>query len=359
MSNEHQKPQVLVVDDEKLVADTVGLMVSNAGYPCKVAGSAKEALEFLAKEEFALMITDIMMPEYDGLWLIERALSLYPELAIVVLTGLASIDLAVSCLKSGAYDFLTKPISYNVLEVTIEKVLEKRRLKLSLKYYQHHLEEMVRERTAQLERAHREIKSLQLELIYRLVLAAEYKDKTTANHLQRIAHYSAIIARNIGLGAQDVEDIFYAAPMHDVGKIGIPDKILLKPGELTPEEQEIMKQHTIIGARILAGSGYRLLQKAEKIALTHHEKYDGTGYPQGLKEKEIPIEGRIVAIADVFDALTFPRPYKLAYKWEEALDIIYKERGTHFDPQLIDVFLAAKNEIFAIYQKYHEKEDGL
>ncbi|MCD6320132.1 MAG: response regulator [Candidatus Desulfofervidaceae bacterium] len=356
MSDKKQNFQVLVVDDEKFVADTVGLMVSHAGYPYKVASSAQEALELLAKEDFALVITDIMMPEYDGLWLIEKALTFYPELAIVVLTGLASIDLAVKCLKNGAYDFLTKPVSYDVLEVTIEKVLEKRKLKLSLKHYQYHLEEMVKERTAQLEKAHEEIKSLQLELIYRLVLAAEYKDRTTANHLKRISHYSAIIAQNFGLSTQEVEEIFYAAPMHDVGKIGIPDKLLLKPEKLTPEEQEIMKQHTIIGARILGGSDYSLLQKAERIALTHHEKYDGTGYPQGLKGEEIPIEGRIVAIADVFDALTFPRPYKPAYRWEKAFDIIYKERGKHFDPKLIDVFLDAKEEISAIYQKYHDEE---
>ena len=187
-----------------------------------------------------------------------------------------------------------------------------------------------------------------LDTINRLVLAAEYKDEDTGDHIMRMARYSALIAEKLCLPARDVQNIFYAAPMHDVGKIGIPDSILMKPGKLTAEEFEIIKTHTTIGAKILANSESEILNIAEQIALSHHEKWNGKGYPQGLSGDEIPLFGRIVGLADVFDALTSRRPYKNPFSVEVALDIIKKDRGKHFDPEVVDVFLENIDEVLQI-----------
>lgn len=197
-----------------------------------------------------------------------------------------------------------------------------------------------------------DLKKAYLDTIFRLAIAAEYRDDDTAEHLHRMSNYSAIIARNYGLDDHFVENILYASPMHDVGKLGIPDAILQKPGKLTPEEFEIMKSHTLIGAKILANSEAEVLQLAETVALTHHEKYDGTGYPRGLKGEEIPLVGRIVAIADVFDALTSKRYYKPAYPVEKALNIIEEGKGKHFDSTLVDAFFDSMDEILEIRKKY-------
>jgi len=189
------------------------------------------------------------------------------------------------------------------------------------------------------------LKAAYLDTINRLVLAAEYKDEDTADHIVRMSRYSALLAEKSGLAIDQVQNILYAAPMHDIGKIGIPDNILMKPGKLTNKEFELMKTHTNIGANILANSKAEILQLAEKISISHHEKWNGTGYPLGLSGSEIPIEGRIVGITDVFDALTTKRPYKRPYSVEVASDIIKKERNQHFDPELVDIFLKNLDEI--------------
>jgi len=201
-----------------------------------------------------------------------------------------------------------------------------------------------------------ELKNAHYETIIRLSAAAEYRDKETANHIKRVSYYSRLIAEKIGLSKEEVEAIFWSAPMHDIGKLGIPDAILLKPGKLTPEERKIMEQHTIIGAKILEGSKAEILVKSSIIALTHHEKYDGSGYPRGLKAENIPIEGRIVAIADVYDALSSKRPYKEAFPEERVLSIMRESRGTHFDPGLLDVFLRNIDDVREIKKNYPDTE---
>ena len=194
----------------------------------------------------------------------------------------------------------------------------------------------------------RELQGAYLDTIHRLVLAAEYKDEDTGAHIVRMSHYSALIAEKLGLPGRDVQNILYAAPMHDVGKIGIPDSILMKPGKLTEEEFDLMKIHTTMGAKILANSKSKILQVAEQIALSHHEKWNGKGYPLGLSGDDIPLAGRIVALADVFDALTSKRPYKNPFPVKVAIDIIKKERGQHFDPDVVDIFLENIDEILKI-----------
>ena len=190
-----------------------------------------------------------------------------------------------------------------------------------------------------------------LETIQRLSIAAEYKDENTAEHIQRISFYSATIAKELGLDKDFCDDIMYSAPLHDIGKIGIPDKILLKPGKLTAEEWDVMKKHTTIGAQILSGSNKKLLNLGETIALFHHEKWNGTGYPQGLKGDKIPISGRIVAITDVFDALLSKRPYKDPFPLEKSLDIIKEGKGQHFDPDVVDAFFSKLNKILKIKEE--------
>jgi putative two-component system response regulator len=194
-----------------------------------------------------------------------------------------------------------------------------------------------------------------LEAIYRLSRAAEYRDDDTGSHIRRVSHYAAAVAHRMGENDRFVETLRHSVPMHDIGKIGIPDSILLKPGKLTPHEWEIMKTHTTIGGKILHGSDFELIQSAYVITLTHHEKWDGSGYPKGLRGEDIPIEGRITAIVDVFDALTTKRPYKAAFPLENAYAIIKKERGRHFDPMVVDAFFAAEDELLSIWAKYRER----
>jgi putative two-component system response regulator len=200
----------------------------------------------------------------------------------------------------------------------------------------------------ELKTTHKELQEAYLDTIYRLVLAAEYKDEDTGEHIVRMSHYSALIAEKLGLPAKQVQNIRYAAPMHDVGKIGIPDSILMKPGKLTEEEFEIIKTHSTIGAKILTNSKAEILKIAEQIALSHHEKWNGKGYPQGLSNDNIPLVGRVVGLADAFDALTSKRPYKDPYPVEMAIDIIKQERGQHFDPDIVDVFMENIDEVLKI-----------
>ena len=232
-------------------------------------------------------------------------------------------------------------------------------MELANRDYKQHLEQDVAKRTEELQRAMEKIKLASLDTIYRLSRAAEFRDEDTGTHIQRMSHYSATIARRMGLDDETVEAILYAAPMHDIGKIGIPDRILLKPERLDPDEWEIMKQHTIIGARILEGSDAEFIKLAEVIALTHHERWDGSGYPGGFRGSKIPLAGRLTGIADVFDALTSKRSYKEAFSLEKSFSIIKEGRGSHFDPEVVDVFFAVKNEILSIREKYKEEHASL
>jgi len=222
-----------------------------------------------------------------------------------------------------------------------------------LKKYANDLTETITE----LKSTYQELQRSYLDTIRRLALAAEYKDEATGDHIIRMSRYSALIAEKYGLNDREVQNIYYAAPMHDVGKIGIPDRILMKPGRLTREEFEVMKTHTTIGAKILSGSKAEVLQVAQEIALTHHEKWNGTGYPQGLSGNNIPLVGRIVGVADVFDALTSRRPYKAPFPAEKAFGIIIKEREKHFEPAMVDVFLENKGEVLRIKEEVDSAED--
>jgi putative two-component system response regulator len=270
----------------------------------------------------------------DGFSLIKQLRLWVPAgtyIPVLVLTADNSREAKQEALALGAKDFLTKPIDIAEALLRIYNLLETRWLHVELKKHSENLEEKVRVRTEDLEQA-------QLEILQRLALAAEYRDDCTGRHTQRVGELAALLARGIGLSKDNIELIRKAAPLHDVGKIGIPDGILLKPDKLNKEEYSQIKRHTDIGKIILSGSRFPILQMAERIALYHHERWDGAGYC-GLKEEDIPIEARIVSIVDVFDVITHARPYKAAQSFEVALEIITEERAKQFDPQLVDVFL--------------------
>ncbi len=301
------------------------------------------------------------MPRMDGLELTQK-LKKEPNtknIPIMIVSNHDEVTDRVKAVEAGADDFLPKPVEQIILKAKVNSLLKIKSYNDYMLTYQNKLEEEVAKQTAslknafdELDAASKKLKRYSLDTILRLSQAAEYKDQETGQHIQRIGYYIQRIGRAILLKDQEIEEFLYASPMHDVGKIGIPDNILMKPGKLDEEEWVIMKQHTTIGGKILSGSDSSTLQTAEIIALTHHEKWNGTGYPNNLKGLQIPLSGRLTAIADVFDALTSKRPYKDAFPMEKAFAIMKEGKGNHFDPDLIDAFFSVKDDIISIRNQY-------
>jgi putative two-component system response regulator len=350
--------RILVVDDEESIRKMVVRVLSRQGFHCDTAASAEEAMGKLASDRFAMVLTDMNMPGGSGLDLIDRIQSTYPDVATVMLTGIDETKLADRALAMGAYGYLIKPTKANELLINVSNALRRRTLELENREHRERLEDMVKERTRalwsaihDLEQAQQDLRSSQEETIKRLSLAAEYRDNETSRHIHRMSRYCGLLARGAGLGHERAELIRIASIMHDVGKIGIPDSILLKPGKLTDQEREVMCGHAEIGYQILSGSDSELLQVAATIAVTHHERHDGGGYPRGLKGSEIPLEGRIAAIADVFDALTTDRVYRKAFPWPRALTMMREERGKHFEPGLLDVMFDNIEKVIEIKEE--------
>jgi len=280
------------------------------------------------------------MPKPDGFELMEILTPLIataPRVPVLVLTADATPGTRQRALSAGASDFLSKPLDPIEVRLRISNLLETRRLELEMLSQNQLLEASVRARTDDLERA-------RLELLERLAVAAEYRDDNTQEHAQRVGRTVALLGRSMALTGADVEVLLRAAPLHDIGKIGVPDAILLKASPLTEEEFGVMRAHTAIGAQILSGSEFELLQTAERIAASHHERWDGGGYPRGLAGEQIPLAGRLVALADVFDALVHERPYKPAWPLEQAIEEILSLRGTHFDPDVVAAFEALDHD---------------
>lgn len=352
-------PTILIVDDEDLIRRMLGRMLRRRGFDTTLAGSAAEARELLAEREFDLVLSDVNMPGESGLDLVRYAMETYPDTAAVMVTGLDDPQIASTALKIGAYGYIIKPFETNEVLINVANALRRRTLELENRRYRAYLEDTVQERTRDLQAAVENLKAAGTELrvsqeetIQRLARAAEFRSDETALHIRRMCLYCELLARHAGLPEKRCELIRIASPMHDIGKIGTPDSILMKKGRLTPEEFEIMKNHAEIGYRILAGSSSEMLQLAANIAQTHHEKWDGSGYPRGLKGDEIPIEGRICAIADVFDALTSKRCYKDAFSVARSREIMDEGRGRHFDPDLLDLFWEHVDEVLVIKARY-------
>jgi putative two-component system response regulator len=326
------RERILIVDDERQIRGVIAAIVEMEGYLYSLAEDAEAALEKLSQQPIDLLISDINMNAMSGVELLRVALQRYPDLAVIMVTGVDDRETAIETLHMGAYGYVTKPFQANELIINIANALRRRQLEIENRRHREELEILIEERT-------RELFMSREESIYILSKAAEFRDNETAKHTIRMGHSSAQLARFSGLPDAFCRSIQIAAPLHDVGKIGISDTILLKPGKLTVEEFANMKTHCEIGYRILSESTSDILSLGAEIALNHHEKYDGSGYPNGLSGEQIPITGRIAAICDVFDALTTERVYKKAIPADQALVIMIDGRGSHFDPRLLDHFL--------------------
>jgi len=309
------------------------------------------ALEETARTVPDLIITDYRMPSMDGIEFTRRLRAFKPmaDVPIVIITVVEDRKIRQQALESGATDFLTRPIDPHECRARCRNLLALRRSQKSLGVRADRLEAQVADAT-------REIHARERETLIKLAKAGEYRDENTGNHIYRMARFSGLIAGELGLSAQDCEEIELTAPMHDLGKIGIPDNILLKPGALTPYEWLIMKTHPIIGHDILAESPSRFLRMGARIALCHHERFDGQGYPRGIAGTDIPLAARIVSVADVFDALTTTRPYKSAWTFEDALAYVESQRGAHFDPDCCDAFLRRIDTVRRVMREY--RDDG-
>jgi putative two-component system response regulator len=342
---------ILAVDDEEANVLLLRRVLERGGHTSVTTTTDPAQVPALFLEmQPRLLLLDLHMPRIDGFELMERLGSLSPErgnIPFLVLTADVTEEAKRRALSLGARDFLTKPLDHIELLLRVRNLLQVQQLQEKLFAHNANLEELVAERTLDLEQA-------RLEILERLALAAEYRDDATQEHAWRIGRTCFLLALGLGLPAVEVELIRRAAPLHDIGKIGIPDAILLKPGKLTDAEFEQVKTHTTIGAEILSGSSNSLLRMAERIALTHHERWDGHGYPSGLAGEHIPLPGRIVAVADVFDALTHERPYKHAWSIAEAVAEIFHQGGMHFDPAVVSAFVRLDHA--ALLTRANERE---
>jgi putative two-component system response regulator len=352
------KPVILVVDDQPPNIELLEAHLVPQGYEIVTAANGEEALAKLSGNQIDLILLDVMMPGMDGFEVTRRIRhdNTHQLLPIILITALRDKEDRIKGIEAGCDDFLSKPIDKIELLARVRSLLKVKAYNDLMINYREELEAEVTRRTEELKHALKKIKAASLETIYRLSMASEYKDTDTGAHIKRMSHYSAAVARRMGLDESVVETILYAAPMHDLGKIGIPDKILLKPAILDPAEWAIMKQHSVIGAKILKGSDAEIIRMGETIAQSHHEKWDGSGYPDGLKGIEIPIASRIATIGDVFDALTSKRPYKEPFPVEDALSIIKEGRGSQFDPDVVDAFFAIQDEILTIKKEYDDNQ---
>jgi response regulator RpfG family c-di-GMP phosphodiesterase len=328
--------RILIVDDDASVRDVISVLLQEEGYECRTAAGAEEALEIAAQEAPPLVISDMKMPGRDGIWLLEAFRERFPETAVVMLTGYGDTEAAVDCLRRGAVDYLLKPPKLTDLIRAIERALAKRRIELARKRYQKKLERKVRDRTAELRSAFKDIAQTYQNTLLALVAALDAREHETSDHSQRVVKYTVAIAQRLSMQGPDLEELGRGALLHDVGKIGVPDAVLLKPGKLTPEEWTEMRRHPDIGHQMIQSIPF--LATPAIIVLSHQERFDGGGYPRKLKGEEIHIGARIFAVADTLDAMTSDRPYRKATSFENAMAEVQRCAGSQFDPDVCRAF---------------------
>ena len=345
-----QPPTVLVVDDDKPVREVLCAVLKEEGYGVRQAESAAAALEMLRGDDLPLVLCDMKMPEHDGLWLLDQIVRRHPNAAVVMLTGFGDTENAVECLKHGAADYLLKPPRVTELVRAIERAWSKSKLNAARSRYHQGLARRVRERTAELSSALQGVAAAYGSTLSALVHALDAREHETSDHSQRVLRYTVAIARQMGIAESELEDIGRGALLHDIGKIGVPDSILLKPGPLTAAEWVEMRRHPDVGYRILENIDF--LRPAAQIVLSHQERFDGGGYPRKLRGEQIPLGARIFMIADTLDAITSDRPYRKAASFAEARAEITRCAGTQFDPQCVAAFeVLAEDELKALREK--------
>ncbi len=339
--------RILVVDDEEPIREIVcSMLIAGGKYDCVQAGSGEEALALLESgDEFALMLSDLMMTGMDGLALLERAKERVPEMPVVMVTAVHDISVALAAIRNGAYDYLLKPFEREQLLATVRRALENRRLKTENRAYQTNLESLVEARTQQLHNTMRNLERSYDITLEALGDALDLKDAETEGHSKRVTAFTIAIAKHMGLSDKDIRVIARGAFLHDIGKMAIPDAILRKPGALNQDEIAIMREHCYRGYQMLRKIPF--LSEASDIVYAHQEKYDGTGYPRGLKGDQIPLGARIFSIADTLDAITSDRPYRPAQSLTAARDEIQRWAGRQFDPEVVRIFLAMPENIWS------------
>jgi putative two-component system response regulator len=336
-----ERTTILSVDDQAIIRLALSRILENKGFECLQAEDFDQAMELLTTKAVDLVLCDVNMPGRSGVDLVAALAERIPEVAIVMVSSVDDTELAMECLEKGAYGYVLKPFKAREILIQVNSALRRRMLELDYRDRERVLAQKVREQTA-------EIRESRDEISFRLLAASEQRDTETGTHIRRIGLYAAEIARLLDWRDEAVDCIRAAAPMHDIGKIGVPDRILQKPGALDEQEWALMKDHTLIGAKILQGSSVPFIRMGAEIAVCHHEKWDGTGYPKGLHSTQIPLEARITALVDVYDALSQRRCYKEAWPEEQVLSFMAARRGTHLDPDLIDLFLRHINVFRAI-----------
>jgi putative two-component system response regulator len=363
-------PSILIVDDLEVNRSLLERRLKNNGFRLSFAEDGHEALEKIRSDSFDLVLLDIMMPRLDGFQVLStlKTDEKLRHIPIIMISALNEMDSVVRCIEMGAEDYLPKPFNPTLLQARINASLEKKRIhdlnedyRRRIEGYNSELEKRVREQV-------REIASTQLATIFAMSKLAESRDPETGEHLERVREYCAILAlklnqeKHFNIDSSFIENIFAASPLHDIGKVGVPDHVLLKPGSLTEEERKAMETHSLIGAETLRAvntqhPGNAFIHMGIEIAESHHEKWDGSGYPHRLKEDAIPLSARIAALADVYDALTSKRCYKEAFSHEKAKEILQAESGRHFDPRMVEVFCQIEQEFRATRTYYHEEQD--